>query len=58
MGDAEVRAALYQSANALLTLKRGKDPIKSWGQKIAKKRGHKAACCAVARKFAAILHAM
>lgn len=58
MGDENVRAALYEAANVLLTLKRGKDPIKSWGQKIAKKRGHKAACCTVARKFAVILHAM
>ena len=58
MGDENVRHALYEAANALLTLKRGKDPIKSWGARIAKKRGHKAACCAVARKFAIILHAM
>jgi transposase len=58
LGDENVRHALYEAANALLTLKRGKDPLKSWGQKIAKKRGHKAACCAVARKIAIILHAM
>lgn len=58
MGDEEVRAALYEAANVLLTLKRGKDPIKTWGKKIAKRRGHKAACCAVARKLAIVLHAM
>lgn len=58
MGDANVRHTLYEAANALLTLKRGPDPIKSWGKKIAKRRGHKAACCAVARKLAVILHAM
>ncbi len=57
-GDGEVRTALYESANALLTLLRRPDPLKSWGQKIAKKRGHKAACVAVARKLAVILHAM
>jgi len=57
-GDGEVRTALYESANALLTLLRRPDPLKSWGQKIAKKRGHKAACVAVARKLAMILHAM
>ena len=58
MGDEHVRASLYEAASVLLALKRGKDPIKSWGKKIAKKRGHKAACCAVARKLAIILHAM
>ena len=57
-GDGEVRTALYESANALLTLLRRPDPLKSWGKKIAKKRGHKAACVAVARKLAVIMHAM
>ena len=57
-GDGEVRTTLYEAAHVLLTLKRGKDPLKSWGQKIARRRGHKAACCAVARKLAVILHAM
>lgn len=58
LGDGEVRSALYEAANALLTKTRAKDPIKSWGLKIAKRRGHKAACCAVARKLALVLHAM
>ena len=53
-----MRTALYEAANALLTLLRRPDPLKSWGQKIARKRGHKAACLAVARKLAVILHAM
>jgi len=57
-GDGEVRTTLYEAAHVLLTLKRGKDPLKSWGLKIAKRRGHKAACCAVGRKLAVILHAM
>jgi transposase len=57
-GDGEVRTTLYEAASVLLTLKRGKDPIKSWGLKIVKKRGHKVACCAVARKLAVTLHAM
>ena len=58
MGDADVRTALYEAVNVLLTLKRGKDPIRSWGQKIARRRGHKAGCCAAARKLAVTLHAM
>lgn len=57
-GDGEVRTALFEAANALLTLTRKPSPLKSWGQKIAKKRGHRAACVAVARKLAIILHAM
>jgi transposase len=57
-GDGEVRTALFEAANALLTLTRKGSPLKSWGQKIAKKRGHRAACIAVARKLAIILHAM
>ncbi len=57
-GDRDVRTVLYESANALLTLTRAKSPLKTWGQKIARKRGHKAACVAVARKLAVILHAM
>lgn len=57
-GDGEVRTALFEAANALLTLTRKASPLKSWGKKIAKKRGHRAACVAVARKLAIILHAM
>ncbi len=35
-----MRTALFEAANALLTLTRKGSPLKSWGQKIAKKRGH------------------
>ena len=58
MGDGDVRNALYEAANAVLTKTRKPVPLKKWGEKIAKKRGHKAACVAVARKLAVILHAM
>jgi hypothetical protein len=33
-------------------------PYKAWGLKIAKTRGYKRACVAVARKLAVIMHAM
>lgn len=36
----------------------GFSSLKAWGLKIAKKRGHKRACVAVARKLATIMHAM
>ena len=58
MGDGDVRTALYEAANALLTKTRRPVPLKKWGEKIARKRGHKAACVAVARKLAVIMHAM
>jgi transposase len=37
---------------------KGKDAIKSWGLKIAKRRCHAKAAVAVARKLATVLHAM
>jgi len=57
-GDGEVRHPLYEAANIMLTRYRGFSSLKAWGLKIAKKRGHKRACVAVARKLAVIMHAM
>lgn len=57
-GDGEVRHPLYEAANIMLTKFRGFSSLKAWGLKIAKKRGHKRACVAVARKLAVIMHAM
>jgi len=57
-GDRDVRRTLYEAANIMLTRFKGKSALKSWGQKLAKKKGHKKACVAVARKFAVIMHAM
>ncbi len=57
-GDGEVRHPLYEAANIMLTRFRGFSSLKAWGLKIAKKRGHKRACVAVARKLAVIMHAM
>ena len=57
-GDGEVRHPLYEAANIMLTRYRGFSGLKAWGLKIAKKRGHKRACVAVARKLAVIMHAM
>jgi transposase len=42
----------------MLTRFRGFSSLKAWGLKIAKKRGHKRACAAVARKLGVIMHAM
>jgi len=57
-GDGDVRRALYGAASAMLTRFKGKSALKSWGLSIEKRRGHKKALVAVARKLAVILHAM
>jgi transposase len=55
-GDADVRGTLYSAANALLTRSSRWSPLKAWGMKLAKTRGHRRAVIAVARKLAVILH--
>ena len=57
-GDAEVRRALYVAANSVLTRSSRWSPLKAWGMKLKKNRGHKKAVVAVARKLAVILHRM
>jgi transposase len=57
-GDAAVRATLYTAANAMLTRSSKWSPLKAWGMKLAKTRGHRRAVIAVARKLAVILHRM
>jgi transposase len=55
-GDSDVRSVLYTAANALLTRSARWSPLKAWGMKLAKTRGHRRAVIAVARKLAVILH--
>jgi len=57
-GDGDVRHTLYEAANIMLTRFRGFCSLKAWGLRIAKRRGHKRACVAVARKLAGIMFAM
>lgn len=57
-GDGDVRHPLYEAANIMLTRFRGFSSLKAWGLKIAKKRGYKRACVAVARKLTVVMHAM
>jgi len=57
-GDREVRSVLYTAANAMLTRSARWSPLKAWGMKLAKHRGHRRAVIAVARKLAVILHRM
>ena len=57
-GDRDVRSALYVAANAMMTRSSKWSPLKAWGMQLAKKRGHRRAVIAVARKLAVILHKM
>lgn len=57
-GDANVRSTLYVAANSMMTRSSTWSPLKAWGMKLAKTRGHKRAVIAVARKLAVILHRM
>jgi transposase len=56
-GNAYLRAMLVQASWNVMRA-RGSDPLKSWGQAIAKKRGKRVAVVAVARRLAGILWAM
>ena len=58
MGDDDVRRALVEAANSLLTRFQGWSLLKAWGLKISRTRGHKRALVAVARKLAIIMFAM
>lgn len=57
-GDPDVRATLYTAAHAMMTRSSRSSPLKAWGRQLAKKRGHRRAVVAVARKLAVILHRM
>jgi transposase len=57
-GDAEVRTALYTSASSLLVRCKTWSSLPAWGMSVAKRRGHKKAVVAVARKLASVLHTM
>src|ERR671928_208444 len=57
-GDAMVRTALYEAANAMLTRSSGVSALKRWAMGVAKRRGAKRAKVALARKLAGVLHRM
>ena len=59
IGDAWVRAVLYEAANIILTKPlKGCTALKSWAMKLARRSGMKKAKVALARKLAVILHRM
>jgi len=59
LGDASVRAALYEAAHVILTKPlRGCTALKSWAMRIARRAGMSKAKVALARKLAVIMHRM
>ena len=60
IGDASVRAVLYEGAHIILTkpLKGSCTALKSWAMRIARRGGMKKAKVALARKLAVIMHRM
>ena len=58
IGDAGVRAALYEAANVILTRPVKGSGLKSWAMKLARRAGMKKAKVALARKLSVILHRM
>jgi transposase len=58
IGDASVRAALYEAAHVILTKPVKGSGLKSWAMRLAKRAGMSKAKVALARKLAVILHRM
>jgi transposase len=53
-----MRSLLYEAAQVLLTQVKRWSALKAWGAQISRRRGHKKAIIALARKIAVILHRM
>jgi transposase len=58
IGDASVRAVLFEAAHVILTRPVKGGSLKSWALRLAKRAGMKKAKVALARKLAVILHRM
>jgi transposase len=56
VGDAMVRAALYEAANVMLARASKFSTLKRWALEVAQRRGMRRAKVALARKLAIILH--
>jgi transposase len=56
VGDASVRSALHDAANALLSRVARFSALKRWAMEVAKRRGMRRAKVALARKLATVLH--
>lgn len=57
-GDADVRAALYAAANALMGRSQRWSSLKAWGMRLQRTKGRRRTLIAIARKLAVIMHRM
>lgn len=57
-GDQEVRTALYEAADIILTRPVKGFELKSWAARVAKRSGMKKAKVSLARKLGVIMHRM
>ncbi|WP_334147099.1 IS110 family transposase [Hyphomicrobium sp.] len=57
-GDDMMRSLLYEAAQVLLTRVKRWSALKAWAAQVSRRRGHKKAIIALARKIAVILHRM
>ncbi len=57
-GNTEVRNMLNEAAVSAMYRTKAWSKIKAWGLRLAKKKGHKKAAMAVARKFSVLMHRM
>lgn len=57
-GNTALRSLLYEASVAMLTRSRKWSRLKCWGVRLAKRSGFKAACTALARKLAVVMHRM
>lgn len=57
-GDEMMRSLLYEAAQVLLTRVKRWSALKAWAAQVSRRRGHKKAIIALARKIAVILHRM
>jgi transposase len=58
VGDKMVRTALYEAASTMLTRTVRVSGLTSWALGVARRRGGRKACVALARKLGVILHRM
>jgi transposase len=58
VGDAEVRTALFEAANIMLTRAARWSSLKAWALRVGNRQGMKKAKVALARKLAVVLHRM
>ncbi len=57
-GDAMMRSALYEAAQVLLTRVKRWSSLKAWAAQVSRRRGHKKAIVALARRIGVVLHRM